>query len=96
MYRNGQVLLPQSYPQSYPQPHTLVGTIQEKPIFYWVYLYVTLALTPAFYLIAPKDDTSAGNVGKPEKNSRKYRWCCRLPLELNDNHSHLDFARDFT
>jgi hypothetical protein len=23
---------------------TLVGTIQEKPIFYWVYLYVTSAV----------------------------------------------------
>jgi len=56
---------------------TLVGTIQEKPIFYWVYLYATSEFTSQFYLIVPKYDTSAGNIKEPQKISRKYRWIPR-------------------
>ena len=59
------------------QHFRLVGTIQEKPIFYWVFLYVTSSLTSAFYLIVPKYDTSAGNIKEPQKISRIYRWIPR-------------------
>ena len=67
----------------------LVGTIQEKPIFYWVYLYITSAFYLMKWYSSRWNDISNGSF-------ITFRYIPRKYGKVNDNHSHLDCGRDFT